>query len=183
MSENIPLDIIIKIFIRQPVNSLLRFRCISKTCCSLIDGPDFIKQHLNHSFRELPQPYCIDGNEIGDKKTTLDMGLLEGCPCVVCNYDSVYFDVWMMKEYGGLFKGPDKFLLKVNCQKFVWYDLEKKILRSVKIKNHDPDVFAVKICLGSLVPPSGGRGGDGLHGMKPHKQEERKKRKKKKKKR
>ncbi|KDO46316.1 hypothetical protein CISIN_1g043216mg [Citrus sinensis] len=165
MSENIPLDIIIKIFIRQPVNSLLRFRCISKTCCSLIDGPDFIKQHLNHS--------------IGDKKTTLDMGLLEGCPCVVCNYDSVYFDVWMMKEYGGLFKGPDKFLLKVNCQKFVWYDLEKKILRSVKIKNHDPDVFAVKICLGSLVPPSGGRGGDGLHGMKPHKQEERKKRKKK----
>lgn len=40
-------------------------------------------------FRELPQPYCIDGNEIGDKKTTLDMGLLEGCPCVVCNYDSV----------------------------------------------------------------------------------------------
>lgn len=50
----------------------------------------------------MPQPYCIDGNEIGDKKTTLDMGLLEGCPCVVCNYDSVYFDVWMMKEYGGL---------------------------------------------------------------------------------
>lgn len=76
-----------------------------------------------------------------------------------------------------LFKGPDKVLLKVNCQKFVWYYLEKKILRSVKIKNHDPDVFAVKICVGSLVPPSGG-GGDALHGMKPHKQEERKKRKK-----
>lgn len=74
-------------------------------------------------------------------------------------------------------KDRDKVLLKVNCQKFVWYDLEKKILRSVKIKNHDPDVFAVKICVGSLVPPSGG---DGLRGMKPHKQEERKKRKKKK---
>lgn len=77
-------------------------------------------------------------------------------------------------------KDRDKVLLKVNCQKFVWYDLEKKILRSVKIKNHDPNVFVVKIYVGSLVPPSGGGGGgDGLHGMKPPKQEERKKRKKK----
>lgn len=57
--------------------------------------------------------------------------------------------------------------------------MEKKILRSVKIKNHDPDVFAVKICVGSLVPLSDGGGGDGLHVMKPHKQEERKKREKK----
>lgn len=76
-------------------------------------------------------------------------------------------------------KGCNKVLLKVNCQKFVWYDLEKKILSSVKIKDHHEDVCAVEICVGSLVPPSVG-GGHGLHGLKLQKQEERKKRENKK---
>lgn len=49
MSKKIPLDIITDVFCRQPVKSILRFRCVSKTCCSLIDSQDFIKLHLNHS--------------------------------------------------------------------------------------------------------------------------------------
>lgn len=34
---------------RLPVKDLLRFRCVSKFFKSVIDSPDFIKQHLSHS--------------------------------------------------------------------------------------------------------------------------------------
>ncbi|KAJ6304504.1 hypothetical protein OIU77_018213 [Salix suchowensis] len=47
--SKIPLEIITEIFQQLPVRSLLRFRSLSKPICSLIDDPDFIKLHLNHS--------------------------------------------------------------------------------------------------------------------------------------
>ncbi|CAK7345020.1 unnamed protein product [Dovyalis caffra] len=37
------------ILLQLPVKSVLRFRSLSKPICSLIDGPDFINLHLNHS--------------------------------------------------------------------------------------------------------------------------------------
>ncbi|PON58760.1 F-box domain containing protein [Trema orientale] len=45
----LPWDSIVGILTRLPVKDLLRYRCVSKPWCSLIDGPDFIKMHLNHS--------------------------------------------------------------------------------------------------------------------------------------
>ena len=48
MSE-IPRDIITDVLSRVPVKSLLRFRCVSKPWCSLIDSPHFVKTHLNRS--------------------------------------------------------------------------------------------------------------------------------------
>ncbi|KAK8506327.1 hypothetical protein V6N12_034064 [Hibiscus sabdariffa] len=44
-------DIIPEILRRLGVKDLLRFRCVSKPWCSLIDGPDFIKLHLSHSLK------------------------------------------------------------------------------------------------------------------------------------
>ncbi|KAJ0017036.1 hypothetical protein Pint_09676 [Pistacia integerrima] len=44
-----PLDVLIDTFYLLPVKTLLRFRALSKSFCSLIDGPDFIKHHLEHS--------------------------------------------------------------------------------------------------------------------------------------
>ncbi|XP_021609138.1 F-box protein CPR1 [Manihot esculenta] len=44
-------DLLVEILCRLPVESLLRFRCLSKTCCSCIDSPDFIKLHLNRSIK------------------------------------------------------------------------------------------------------------------------------------
>ncbi|PIA26892.1 hypothetical protein AQUCO_08600042v1 [Aquilegia coerulea] len=48
---NLPQDIIPNILSRLPVKSLLRFRCISKHWCSLIDDSDFVKMHLNHAIQ------------------------------------------------------------------------------------------------------------------------------------
>ncbi|GMI74250.1 CONSTITUTIVE EXPRESSER OF PR GENES 1, CONSTITUTIVE EXPRESSER OF PR GENES 30 [Hibiscus trionum] len=42
-------DIIPEILCRLGVKDLLRFRCVSKPWCSLIDSPDFIKLHLSQS--------------------------------------------------------------------------------------------------------------------------------------
>lgn len=47
--SKIPHDVINDILLQLPVKSLLRFRCLSKPLCSLIDGPDFIHLHLSHS--------------------------------------------------------------------------------------------------------------------------------------
>ncbi|GAV83388.1 hypothetical protein CFOL_v3_26836 [Cephalotus follicularis] len=41
--------LITDIVFRLPVKPLLRFRCLSKTCCVLIDDPDFINHHLRLS--------------------------------------------------------------------------------------------------------------------------------------
>ncbi|XP_062088509.1 F-box protein CPR1-like [Humulus lupulus] len=46
---NVPPEIITDILIRLPVKDLLRYRCVSKPWCSLIDSHDFIKRHLSHS--------------------------------------------------------------------------------------------------------------------------------------
>ncbi|KAK8630315.1 hypothetical protein V6N13_079113 [Hibiscus sabdariffa] len=44
-------DIIPEILRRLGVKDLLRFRCVSKPWCSLIDDPDFIKLQLSHSLK------------------------------------------------------------------------------------------------------------------------------------
>ncbi|PIA31555.1 hypothetical protein AQUCO_04900095v1 [Aquilegia coerulea] len=52
MMGNLPEDMIINILSRLPVKSLLRFRCVSKPWCSLIDDSDFVKMHLNHAIQK-----------------------------------------------------------------------------------------------------------------------------------
>ncbi|XP_058196896.1 F-box protein CPR1 [Rhododendron vialii] len=44
-----PLDVIVEILSRLPVKPLLRFRCVSKPLCALIDSHDFIRSHLKLS--------------------------------------------------------------------------------------------------------------------------------------
>ncbi|KAL9416513.1 hypothetical protein AB3S75_039666 [Citrus x aurantiifolia] len=47
--SSLPLDLISDILSRLPVKPLLRFRCVSKCFCSLIDSQDFVKLHLNQA--------------------------------------------------------------------------------------------------------------------------------------
>lgn len=47
--SSLPTEIITDVLLRLPVRTLLRFRCVSKPWCFLIDGPDFIKHHLRRS--------------------------------------------------------------------------------------------------------------------------------------
>ncbi|XP_050230692.1 F-box protein CPR1-like [Mercurialis annua] len=58
MSE-IPFDNLSDILKLLPVKSLLRFRCLSKAHCCLIDTPDFINLHLSHSNNTNPNNRLI----------------------------------------------------------------------------------------------------------------------------
>ncbi|XP_074326237.1 F-box protein CPR1-like [Apium graveolens] len=57
MYYDVPAEIITDIFSHLPVKSLLRFRCVSKRLCSLIDSPYFIKYHLNQSLISKPNSH------------------------------------------------------------------------------------------------------------------------------
>ncbi|XP_062162172.1 F-box/kelch-repeat protein At3g06240-like [Alnus glutinosa] len=49
MSNSLPNEVIAKILSRLPVKSVIRFRCVSKTWCSLISRPHFIATHLSRA--------------------------------------------------------------------------------------------------------------------------------------
>ena len=98
-------------------------------------------------------------------------------PCAICNYDQVSVDVWVMKEYGVketwtrllsvqktraintlTFLRPlaysrycDKIMLEINNQKFAWYNLQNKKMRSVKIGG-STGTFGAEVYAGSLIP-------------------------------
>lgn len=46
MSDYIPEDIVADVLLRLPIDSLLRFRCVSKSWRRLIDSSDFVKMHF-----------------------------------------------------------------------------------------------------------------------------------------
>ncbi|XP_059635248.1 F-box protein CPR1-like [Cornus florida] len=46
---NITEDLIVHVLSRLPVETLLRFRCVSKRWCALIDSPNFLSLQLNES--------------------------------------------------------------------------------------------------------------------------------------
>ncbi|KAK3224165.1 hypothetical protein Dsin_011190 [Dipteronia sinensis] len=43
--QKLPTDLAVEILCRLPVKSVLRFRCLSRESCSVIDSPTFIKRH------------------------------------------------------------------------------------------------------------------------------------------
>uniref|UniRef100_A0A2N9GBQ0 F-box domain-containing protein n=1 Tax=Fagus sylvatica TaxID=28930 RepID=A0A2N9GBQ0_FAGSY len=48
-SERLPYDVVYDILTRLAVKSLMRFRCVSKSCNSIITNPIFIKTHLGRA--------------------------------------------------------------------------------------------------------------------------------------
>ncbi|XP_043710565.1 F-box/kelch-repeat protein At3g06240-like [Telopea speciosissima] len=55
MMPQLPEEILICILSRLPVETLLRFRCVSKGWRTLISDPNFITQHLNRSAENYPR--------------------------------------------------------------------------------------------------------------------------------
>ncbi|XP_075477690.1 F-box/kelch-repeat protein At3g06240-like [Primulina tabacum] len=49
---DLPEDLLIQILLKLPVESLVRFRCVSKHWCNLIRSPEFINMHLDHEKRD-----------------------------------------------------------------------------------------------------------------------------------
>ncbi|GLU20566.1 hypothetical protein SLE2022_367570 [Rubroshorea leprosula] len=291
--SKLPLDIISDVFILLPVKTLVRFKCLSKPCCAVIDDPDFTRLHLERSketrsnlnlilkglnlytvdfdtldvavpidhpfsiatgteafgscngliglrnserflalfnpstrklmklptspidlpddssksgrgygvlangvlhwvlpprsemgwrnmivgfdlgteeFTEVPLPDNIDQNFL------LDVGVLDGCLCMICNYNQVNVEILVMKRYGlkeswtsllsiqkatptnlvkflrplAYSRDRMKVLLEMDSQKLVWYDLQRKKTRTVKIDGA-PDSFSAGIFIGSLI--------------------------------
>ncbi|XP_057963868.1 F-box protein CPR1 [Malania oleifera] len=111
----------------------------------------------------------------------LDVGVLDGCLCMSCNYQNDYVDVWVMKEYGvrdswtNLFKitqtdvrgfsgfvmplaygkSCDMVLMEVDDGKLVWFDRKRRKSKKVRIEGA-PGTFSAEVYVGSLIPLPGG---------------------------
>ena len=142
-------------------------------------------------FRNLPLPDNVDNG------FEMDVGVLDGKLCMICNYSNAYVDVWVMKEYGvkeswtNLFKVPesclnrpighvvpvayskscDKVLLEVDKEKLVWFDIGRRKVKKVRIEGA-PNSYGAAFHVESLVPLGGG-GMDRRRRQQP--QEEKKK--------
>ncbi|KAJ6991948.1 F-box protein CPR30-like isoform X1 [Populus alba x Populus x berolinensis] len=123
-------------------------------------------------FFELPQP----DYENKGMNFQVDVGVLEGNLCVMCNYEHVCVDVWVMKEYGVkeswcmmfsvqgikwisafMFLRPlvyskdgDKVLLEVNGEKLFWYDWKNKHAKVVRVRG-GPSSFGSEMYVESLI--------------------------------
>ncbi|KAF5474930.1 hypothetical protein F2P56_006782 [Juglans regia] len=138
-------------------------------------------------FRIVPLPDHVD------QGFEMDLAVLEGCLCLLFNYDNDYVDVWVMKEYGlkeswtKLFnvsqstlnrafghvmplaysKSREKVLLEVDRDKLFWYDFRRRRAKRVRIEGA-PNSFSADIYVGSLVPLGGG--GVDRKALKPQKE-------------
>uniref|UniRef100_A0A2N9GK39 F-box domain-containing protein n=1 Tax=Fagus sylvatica TaxID=28930 RepID=A0A2N9GK39_FAGSY len=50
--NDLPEDIVLNILAKLPVKSVIRFRCVCKSCYSLITSPNFISTHLNNNNKD-----------------------------------------------------------------------------------------------------------------------------------
>jgi F-box interacting protein len=129
----------------------------------------------SEEYRLVPQP------EFSEKDFHMNIGELEGCLSILCNYIQVRVDVWVMKDYGvkeswtKLFsvaqpevirsfefviplaysKCGSKVLLVQDNKKLVWYDVAHKKVKKIKACGI-PDYFESFLCVESLVPLRGG---------------------------
>jgi len=126
-------------------------------------------------FNEVPFPEI--GEDVNSESFEIDVAVLEGCLCMIVNYQTGKIDVWVMKEYGcrdswcklftlveSCFTSPlrglrplgyssdgSMVLLEVNREKLFWYNLKSECVSYVEgIPNLDHAI----ICVGSLVTPS-----------------------------
>lgn len=72
----IPGDVLVDIFCRLPVKTLLRFRCVTKQFLSIIDDPDFIKRHLQYQSLN-HQKLIFECGNLDKKLVFLDLDVLD----------------------------------------------------------------------------------------------------------
>ncbi|KAF3546578.1 hypothetical protein DY000_02000629 [Brassica cretica] len=105
----------------------------------------------------------------------MDIGVLDGCLCMMCYNEVRHADVWIMREYGGEWskfvsvpqpesvvsfefvrpliysKDRRKILLEINNGKLFWFDLGSKSLETLVIKGCESLPCNAEIVVSSLV--------------------------------
>lgn len=128
-------------------------------------------------YRIVPQPEYKDAN------FRLFAEVLEGCLCVLCCYDKVRVDIWVMKEYRvkeswkklmsiehsndrryaggvkllGYSKSGGKVLFQYDSGRCKWYDIKEGTVEEASIRG-TPGYFEADVCVGNLVRLEGGGG-------------------------
>ncbi|KAL6513168.1 hypothetical protein OROGR_020654 [Orobanche gracilis] len=120
--------------------------------------------------REVQQP------EYDDIYFHMSLGLLGGSLCIICTYPKHGVDIWLMKDSNCSCKlisitqpRPIKFfeyikplvystnraevLLELDYKEFIWYNLQKKTIRQVNIRQL-PNSFGTEVFSGSLIDPN-----------------------------
>ncbi|XP_011043922.1 PREDICTED: F-box protein CPR30-like isoform X2 [Populus euphratica] len=175
----------------------IRLRLLSKPFFHILNrrGYGVFAGHALHWIvpqrRQLGIRDCVLGFDIRDDKFfellqpdyenkgmnfQVDVGVVEGNLCVMCNYEHVCVDVWVMKEYGVkeswckmfsvqgikwisafMFLRPlvyskdgGKVLLEVNGEKLLWYDWKNKHAKVVRVRG-GPSSFGSEMYVESLI--------------------------------
>nr|XP_018472555.1 PREDICTED: F-box protein At4g22390-like isoform X1 [Raphanus sativus] len=106
----------------------------------------------------------------------MDLGVLDGCLCLMCYSESIHVDVWILREYGGEWskfisvtapetvggsfefvrpliysKDKSKILLEINNGKLFWFDLASKSFERLEIKGFGEGMCNTDIVVSSLV--------------------------------
>ncbi|KAM7528793.1 hypothetical protein LguiB_032203 [Lonicera macranthoides] len=128
----------------------------------------------SEEYRLVPQP------EYSMKNFDMKVDVLEGCLCVLCKDYLLQFEMWVMEDYGvekswtkliscvdpnvywfhdivlpvAYSKSRKQMLLLQDYRKFIWYDITTE--RDVKVEiDGMPNRFDSRVCLGSLIQPTG----------------------------
>lgn len=151
---------------------------VSKDELRLVPNPDIVKENVK-----------------------VDLAILGGCVCMVCNYPKKNVDIWVMKSYGVqeswsklistsdvklieeldflrpivYDKSGKEVLLEKNFQRLYWYNLESKMAKRFKVAGM-PRLFVTELFTGSLVQVTVGNASK--NGKKKEKVENKKERKK-----
>ncbi|OAY37723.1 hypothetical protein MANES_11G124000v8 [Manihot esculenta] len=129
-------DIFTEILCLLSVETLLRFRCLSKTCCSLIDSPEFINLHLNR-FTKTSTNSTLIIDEIEPDGSIyaidLDSSQSDRCPGEFHRPFDSYFDTllshaytaddrWDCKFYGDVFGSCNGLLAMYNGERMILWN-------------------------------------------------------------
>ncbi|XP_038698579.1 F-box protein CPR1-like [Tripterygium wilfordii] len=102
MSSELPREIVFEILIRLSVKPLLRFRCVSKSWCAMIDSPLFINGHVKRSIETNANHHLIleewDFGTRGCPSNLYSASIDEGLDISLKGMSKS-----LMHQYGGLF--------------------------------------------------------------------------------
>ncbi|KAF7848176.1 hypothetical protein BT93_L2225 [Corymbia citriodora subsp. variegata] len=99
--ESFPEDVIIEILLREPVKSLMRFKCVCQGWRSLISGPTFTKPLETIDYEALDGSIGSDGNHVVVQARGLSLDdacwepcLMGSCDWLVCLYIPGRFNLY-----------------------------------------------------------------------------------------